>query len=451
MIYRFLKLLFGPALRIFYRNVEVKGLEHIPAAGPLILVANHPNTILDPIAVGTSVDRELFFLAKGILFKSKLLKWLLPKCNVIPIYRAQDDSSEMTKNADSFQKCFEHLAGGGTLLIFPEGVSLNERKLRKIKTGTARIALGAEETHDFQLGLNIVSIGLNYSSHHRFNSDLFINIGEPVRVSTYNESYRKDPTAATRSLTDEIRKSLERQIVAIEDDGVDRLVKQIETMYKSRLLRDLGYSPKIREQDFMVTKAISDVVHFFVEKDPKRVERIQAAIDAYFYALDELALEDRQLKKFSPGRSVLRSLGNLLYFIFGLPVFIFGAVTNYLPFHIPGWVARKVIPSREYLGSVVLITGVLTFTIFYLLQLWLVLHFFQNYFLTLAWLAAMPLAGFFAYYYWKRWSVVRGRWKLLALFNRRKELLTSILEMRTQLIEELEKGKKEFFMPETVL
>ena len=449
MIYRFLKLLLGLAVRVFYRNLEVKGLENIPSSGPLILVANHPNTILDPIAIGTSVDRELFFLAKGILFKSKMLKWLLPKCNVIPIYRAQDDSTEMTKNEDTFAKCFEHLAGGGTLLIFPEGISLNERKLRKIKTGTARIALGAEEANDFKLGLNIVGIGLNYSSHHRFHSDLFINIAKPIQVNLHKEAYRKDPIAATVSLTDAIRKNMEQQIIAIEDDGIDRLVKQIETIYKSQLLRDLGYSPKMKEQDFLVTRAISDIVHFYQLKDPPRVEKMQSDIDAYFFILNELELTDSLVKKFpSGGSAFLRSLANLLYFVVGLPFFLFGAATNYLPFKIPEWIAKKIIPSREYLGSVVLLTGVLTFTLFYLLQLWLVQHFFQNFLFTVAWLAAMPLAGFFAYFYAKRLSLIRGRWKILSLFNRRNELISSILDMRKQLIDELEKGRKEFLEQE---
>ena len=79
MIYNFLKTLIQVSLRFFFRNVQVKGLENIPAGGPLVIVSNHPNTILDPIVIGRFIHRKIFFLAKASLFRSKITRWLLPR------------------------------------------------------------------------------------------------------------------------------------------------------------------------------------------------------------------------------------------------------------------------------------------------------------------------------------------------------------------------------------
>src|SRR6266542_1499642 len=290
MIYNFLKTLMRVSIRFFFRNVQVKGLENIPADGPLLIVSNHPNTILDPLVIGRFIHRKLFFLARASLFKSKFTKWLLPKFRMIPVYRAQDDPSLMQNNDEIFSKCFDHLKNKGAILIFPEGISLTNRQLRKIKTETARIAFGAEAANNFKLGVKIVSIGLNYFDPHRFQSDLFINIDEPVSVQDYETLYKQDTFAAVNRLTNEIHARLEKQIVAVEDAAIEELVKNIEVIYKSQLLKDLGYTAKIKEHDFLVTKAINKEVHYYWQYQPERVEQFKKEIDEYFKILDQLAL-----------------------------------------------------------------------------------------------------------------------------------------------------------------
>ncbi len=445
MLYGFLKILLRTTLLVFFRNKQVKGVENIPAEGPLLLVANHPSTFMDPIVIAASIKREVFFLGKAEIFKSSLAKWFLPKFNIIPVYRAQDDPTQLHKNKETFSKCFEHLKKGGVILIFPEGISLTERKLKKIKTGAARIALGAEAANDFKLDVKIISFGLNYADPHRFQSDLLINIDEGINVIDYKEKYNEDTFKAAHELTDEIRLRLERQVVAIEDAEVDKLVKNIEIIYKSQLISDLGYSVKIKEHDFLVTRAISEQVHYFFEKEPKRVNKIKIDIDTYFTDLEKLELNDRMLKKFSRnGSIILNSIFSVLYLILGLPFFLFGFSNNYLPFKIPNWVSRKITKSAEFHGAITMVVGIFTFIIFYSIQLWLVQHYLHNLWITLCYLIALPLSGFFAFFYWKRFTNLRGRWMIFSLFYKRTNLITSLISMRQQIIDELEKGRKEY-------
>lgn len=294
---------------------------------------------MDPIVIGLQMKQKLFFLAKAEVFRSPLAKWLLPKFNMIPVYRKQDNPSQMHRNEETFDKCYEHLLNKGTIMIFPEGVSLTQRKLEKIKTGAARIALGAEAANDYKLGVKILTVGLNYSNPHRFQSELFINMDTPIEVLDFSEQHKNDTFKAAHALTDLIRQRMEHHIIAIDDTDTDRLVKNIETVYKSKLLQD----KPTKEEDFIMTKRIVDAVNYFKENQPERVQRISKLADDYFTSLDRLSLKDYLLKDFSKSRSVFfRSAYTLAYLIMGFPFWIFGFINNYLPYKLPYYIARAV-------------------------------------------------------------------------------------------------------------
>ncbi len=190
MLYGIIKLLLQGTIRIFFRSITIKNGNLIPEKGPLILLANHPATFMDPIVIACSIKRRVYFLGKGELFKGRFANWFLPRLNIIPVYRRQDDPDLMFKNNDTFKKCYEHLEKGGALLIFPEGVSITERKLKPIKSGASHIATGAESRNNFRLGLKIVNIGLNYADQHKFHRDLLINVHEPIEARDYAETFQ---------------------------------------------------------------------------------------------------------------------------------------------------------------------------------------------------------------------------------------------------------------------
>src|SRR5687768_5715739 len=126
MLYSILRFLMQITVRVFFRSITIRNKAVFPENGPLLVLANHPSTFMDPIVIATLLNREVYFLAKGELFKSGFAKWLLPKFNMIPVYRKQDDPSLMNKNQDTFNNCFEHLEKGGAILMFPEGISITE-------------------------------------------------------------------------------------------------------------------------------------------------------------------------------------------------------------------------------------------------------------------------------------------------------------------------------------
>ena len=445
MLYSFLKIVMQITVRVFFRSITIRNKELIPSDGPLMILVNHPSTFMDPIVVATMLDRKVFFLAKGVLFKNTFAKWLLPKFNVIPVYRQKDDPSLMSKNKEVFIKCFEHLEHGGALLMFPEGTSITERKLRPIKTGAARIALGAEAQNNFQLGVHIITVGLNYANPHKFNRDLFINIDKPIKVADFKEDYLADQFQGAENLTEEIRKRLEKLIIAIEDDRTDTLVKNIETLYKYKLSKELGISKKDKDADFLMTKTIIETVNHYTQYNPDRAEIIRLRIQEYLNNINKLGLTDTDIVRNQKSNSFVRSnLKALLILVLGFPLYLYGLVNNYLPFKIPGMIASKVSKAIEFRGAISMVGGLFTFLIFYCAQIILIWKLMNMQWLTVAYGLSLPLSGLFAYWYFHTVNKMRTKWLLLLLFYKKSVFISNLITEREQIIAEFDKIKDEY-------
>ena len=167
-------------------------------------------------------------------------------------------------------------------------------------------------------------------------------------------------------------------------------------------------------------------------------------IDSYLNDLEHLSLNDSLINGVEKSAPVFDAFKSLFYLILGFPVFIFGFVTNFLPFKIPGWVATRISTRREFFGSISITMGTLTFLIFYSLQIWLLTKFVNDWRFILGYIFLLPLSGLFAFYYFKRFTTLRGNWKVFSLFYKKTKLIISLISKRQTIIEQLEKGKEEF-------
>ena len=102
MIYPILKLITRLALKVYFKKIHIKGKENIPEKGPFLIVANHPSSFLDPISIAVLIKQRISFLAKGIMFKNKIVALFLKQLNMVPIYRAQDNPDMLVKNKAVF-------------------------------------------------------------------------------------------------------------------------------------------------------------------------------------------------------------------------------------------------------------------------------------------------------------------------------------------------------------
>src|SRR5881409_630120 len=86
------------ALRIYFRRIEVAGLEHIPRDTPIIFVLNQPNALVDPALLLCLSPRRVSFLAKSPLFRMPVIGYLVRALDSLPVYRQQDTGEDVTRN-----------------------------------------------------------------------------------------------------------------------------------------------------------------------------------------------------------------------------------------------------------------------------------------------------------------------------------------------------------------
>lgn len=445
MFYSILKIIVRITVWVYFRKIHVRNAELIPQGVPLIITPNHPSSFMDIMVVVSFIKQKLHFIMRGESFNTAFKRWLLGNLNMIPIYRKDKTPELMHKNKEVFEKCYQVLAKKGALIIFPEGLSKTERRLREIKTGVARIALGAEAANKFELRVAVVPVGLNYSDPHRFQSELFINFAQPIDVSRFFELYQENEHKGIVALTEHIKECLEQHTIAIENEELDELVKNIETIYKSKLLRELGMSEK--EQEFMLTKEIVEAVYHFHKHAPQRVQILQKKIKRYVNDIERLNLKDHLFSKSSTGGSfIFDGLKTLAIIIVGFPIFLFGVINNFIAYKIPDFLAS--LSSRpDFYGSITMATGMVTFIVFYSLQIWLVALFTpgeSGWWITIAYAVSLPITGIIALYYWRYLEKIRGRWLFIFLFYRKSSLITRLINQREDIVKTLEKGKKDY-------
>lgn len=389
IIYLFLKALVKLVLWIFYPKTTVVHPERLRFEYPAIVVSNHPNTLLDALHSAARVKKQVFFLANASLFSTPFQNWFFNKFYCIPIKRKQDTKGGTVNNEDSFARCDEFLGNGGCLYIAPEGGSEMERRLRKIKTGTARIALSAESKKDFQLGLKIVPIGITYEQPNQFRSAVLIRVGEPIEIKDYQEGYQQADFATAQKITERLTAEMRSLIIDVDDEEQDELVRRLEIIQQTE-------QPLTPEPHFQRTKKLIEELRQLQEENPQHYELLQTKTHTYFKALRSHSLSDRSVAGDKKAKPLLWLQAFLL--LLGLPLFIYGWLNNYLPAKIPSWLVQRLKFYVGYDATVKAISGLVTFPLFYYLQYRLVGAWWDAP-IPLIYLLSLPLLGWVALKY----------------------------------------------------
>lgn len=194
------------AASLLFRRLEVAGEERYPQGRPVLLVANHFNGFVDPIVITAALGRTPRFIAKASLRKVPVGGLLLRSVGVVFV-RRQADKGGAAGNDDAFAECHKALAGGDVVAIFPEGTTHDRPRIDPIKTGAARIALGARAAG--AKGLAIVPLGLTFPDKVALRSSALVQFGVPIELDVAS------PNAAGPDDTDAVR-----QLTAVIDRGL---------------------------------------------------------------------------------------------------------------------------------------------------------------------------------------------------------------------------------------
>jgi 1-acyl-sn-glycerol-3-phosphate acyltransferase len=168
---------------IFCNKIIINKPDQLKAKGPLLIAANHPNSLLDALILCILFKQPIWSLARGDVFKNPTIAQLLKKLKILPIYRTREGVENLETNYETFAACKEIFKAGGIVLIFSEGLCINEWHLRPLKKGTARLALSAWQDG---IDLNVLPTGINYNSFRKFGKNVFINFGEIISSNSIN-------------------------------------------------------------------------------------------------------------------------------------------------------------------------------------------------------------------------------------------------------------------------
>jgi glycerol-3-phosphate O-acyltransferase/dihydroxyacetone phosphate acyltransferase len=368
--YRILAWFLRVVTRVFFRQVEVVGLEHVPPTGGVLFAGNHPNSLIDPILIITTCDRKVCFAAKDALFKGRLMRAVLRGLGAVPIKRRDDHdgvprepspgaSSSMTAaatatgsapgsavdNESAFAAMFAVLEAGGAIGIFPEGLSHDASQLARLKTGAARLALGGAARAGTAIA--IVPCGLTFIHPKRFRSRVLIQYGPPILVAPEPGPPSAD---AIRALTAELDGALRRLTINAPDWETVRALDTVRRLYQPQEI-SIGERVELARR--------FNTHYSAVAADP-RVAELMTRVRAYQDRLDELGISDRELARDLSRREVAaRMIRHLVLVLFWLPLTIPGA-----PLHVPAVVFARVAgprltPRKDVIATTKLLVGML--------------------------------------------------------------------------------------------
>jgi glycerol-3-phosphate O-acyltransferase / dihydroxyacetone phosphate acyltransferase len=346
-------------VRIFFREIEVQGSDQIASDVPTVLIANHLNGLVDGLLLMATLRRFPRFLGKSTLFRILPLWPFLKLAGVVPVYRAKDGRAT-TRNTSTFRTCRKLLARGGLVALFPEGISHDEPELQPLKTGAARIALGAS-VDDGVAGVVVQPVGIVYDEKARFRSVALVRVGPSVAVERWADQYRIDDHQAVRELTAEMAKALAalspayaswsdasmfRQIADVLSRGTDAAVPlTVAFSDRDQLARALAAADGARNREDWLA--------------------LRRAFSRYSEDLEVVGLTDAQLAASYRGWWVrMLFVWSVVKIACGAPFALGGAIVHLVPYEVIKQMAKK--PTNEGIKATVKLLGCFaTFTLLY--------------------------------------------------------------------------------------
>jgi glycerol-3-phosphate O-acyltransferase / dihydroxyacetone phosphate acyltransferase len=413
-------------IRVFFRRVEVEHGERIRSGRPTVLVANHRNGLVDGLLLIAALGRYPRFLGKSTLFRIPVLWPFLKLAGVVPVYRAQD-GGRTTRNSGTFARSHRLLAQGGLVAIFPEGISHDLPGLQPLRTGAARIALGA--AHDGVDHVETVAVALLYDEKQRFRSRALVRVGEPEAIDRWSRDYRMDDRGAVHMLTQDLAIRL-RQVGPDRSSWAEAdtlaAIGEIVARDRSVLPHEVGLGDGLR-----VAEALGRA-----EGSPEgypAMESLRVAHGVYRHDLALLGLSDAQVApSYRPGRLRWLFLWALAKVVVAAPLAAVGVVVHVVPYELVRQLSR--LPANEGVRSTVKLLG--CFFLFSAVYVWLgvVVGEAKGALLGLVAAVGAPACGYVAVRLAERVRRIGGALEGVRFVRNRGHLLASVLADRAAVV-----------------
>ncbi|MEE2829819.1 MAG: 1-acyl-sn-glycerol-3-phosphate acyltransferase [Myxococcota bacterium] len=364
---------------VFFRRVEVTGLEHIPATGGGVLVSWHPNGMIDPALILDRFPRRLVFGARDGLFRWPGLGFLMRALGTVPIYRAEDRENtqsgrRLQANRDSLGALAREVAGGSFACLFPEGDSHDSPHLLELKTGAARFYFEArEQTGPDQPAPVILPVGLFYDRKRSFRSKALLAFHPPIelppelRALPPADADHEDHRSFYRAVTEEIDRVLTEVVRATEDWELHFLMHRSRKLVRAERAARSGATSEAPSMTERILGFYRVWLGYYarLKSHPEEVAALRQRVADYDADLQALGMEDHELDR--DPRLLSRALIGILLlqalavFVLFPPFLLLGYVVNGPTALLLLFLARKLGRRPKDEASIKALAGILFF------------------------------------------------------------------------------------------
>ncbi len=424
MFYRLFRTLSRIVLGLFFRRIDVEGRENIPKTGPLLLVANHSNALVDPLILINVLDRPVTLTAKNVLAKNGFLALLMRALGVITFHRRQDvgQGAELRQNVQSLRQCRQRLARGGAVCIFPEGVSHSDPHMRPFLPGPARLALDYARKQAGGQELQIVPVGLSYTEKDRFRSSVWLRFGLPLSATQW---LQKHPESTPADLTAEVRRQIEALTLNFETRRESLVLTWAADIVATGAEnpQPLGTINNSAAEWFHLLGRLQDGYRRLIDSASSELDSLSTRIRKHRSELKRCGIAPAEV--YLPlhlGRAMLFVVRELELLLVGAPFALFGTIHHLIPYCTVRAVARKLSTDKDHWATNVVYPSFVIFPLYYAILLGTICLL-----LSPMWAAvyclAIPYTGLYAILYTERTggAVRRTRTFLYFLFHRDRQ------------------------------
>jgi glycerol-3-phosphate O-acyltransferase/dihydroxyacetone phosphate acyltransferase len=437
------------SLRVYFRRIEVVGLDNVPRDTPVIFVLNHPNALVDPVFLLCLAPRRVSFVAKATLFRMPIIGYFVRALDSLPAYRRQDEGEDVARNLETFAAARQLLARGGTIGMCPEGVSHDEPRLKPLKTGAARIALGAVSSGD-AIDLQIVPVGLYYTEKTTFRSSALLYFAEGLPVERVTlEPDGTPPREAVRELSDRVEKALRDVMLHAEQEEALSLIERAERIFSAEEVDEpdeeqrLTRSLELRQR-FLTGYAL------YRSRAPQRIDAIEARIARFEYELKQAGIDPSDLSlPPTAADTIIRLIGQIVTCAVLAPFALFGTVVHYPAYRLGGYLSRRLARhEQDVLSTFKIVSAMLFFPLTWIVVA-LISWRFAGWPVALASLILSPVSGFIAIRFVEKIGEFAGSFLALALYVMRRRSFLRLLAERAAIRKEILALRDEAALPTT--
>ncbi len=432
LIYEYIRSLARIVYRASNKHITVNGIENVPKNEPVIFAPNHQNALDDPLAILlTSSVFQPVFLARADIFKNKFISRILNTFKISPIYRIRDGKESLDKNKEVFENSVRILSNNKMMCLFPEARHIGMKSMLPHKKAIPRIVFIAANQTNFELNVNIVPVGINYSHYYNYRRSIVVNYGKPIKSSQYYSIYKESgETKASSALRDDLYEALKELVIHVPDKEVYDVYELGFELATKKACKKLKLKNSLKHF-YECEKFITQKLENQFKQHPQDSAHWQQKAVEYKTLKRRLKFHESELEKGKATFADVFKVGipALMLLIFGF----FGALAHGWLFYLTRYPYRKLIKDKQFYSSFSVVLSLVAYPL-WIIGLFFILNSLLNSFLLALILLVFSVpSGIIAWEAGQMFMKLRNRFRIGALLKKNNKSILRLFELRKEL------------------